>query len=141
CWAVAEVAGSAMSGRVTKAGKYLQLGSRGLLYCSQLQSFTVPFVTESSADPDWVETSIWPGQAWRLRFAISPLGDPAKRVSLCAAKQRWPFLRKRLSDRPGLSVPAAMNITGTTVFVPIGITEDDWAAILADLGEELRSAA
>jgi hypothetical protein len=30
-------------------------------------------------------------------------------------------------------VSAAMNITGTTVFVPTDVSTDDWALILGDL--------
>ncbi len=141
CWAVAGVSSSAMSGRVTKAKKYLTLGSKGLLYCNELQSFTVPFITESNADASRVETSIWPGETWHLPFAIRPLGNPSKTVSAYAAKRRWQFLQKRLHERPGLSVPALMNFTGATAFVPINISDEDWAAILADLGGEFKNAA
>src|SRR5690349_14004001 len=80
-WAVAEVSKRAMRSRITKAETYLKLGSRGLLYCKETQSFTVPFETESAADPLRVERIISPGQAWHLPFAIRPLGDPSKRVS------------------------------------------------------------
>jgi hypothetical protein len=48
------------------------------------------------------------------------------------AEKRWPILQKKRKE-PYHGVSAAMNITGTTVFVPVDITDDDWHVILADL--------
>jgi hypothetical protein len=48
----------------------------------------------------------------------------------------------RASESKQSSVSAAMNITGTTVFVPVEITEEDREIILRDLADpELLSAA
>jgi hypothetical protein len=45
------------------------------------------------------------------------------------ARARWPVLQKSTQK----SVSAAMHITGTTVFVPVQITNEDWEIILCDL--------
>jgi len=129
-WAVATVSPAMMKGRRTKAEKYMHPGSRGLFYCNPTHSFTVPFITESKADPIAVVGDIWP-EMWELPFYIKPLGDPSRQIPAEEAWRRWPILKKR-EDRAG-GVSAAMNITGTTVFVPVDITEEDWRIILQDL--------
>ncbi|MEX0735152.1 MAG: hypothetical protein WD051_11055 [Steroidobacteraceae bacterium] len=126
-WAVAETKPADTRARVTKS-KRLKIGSLGLLYCKETHSFTTPFLVYSEPDPDQVVTDIWP-ERWRLPFRIHPLGSPQRQVRMDDAKARWPTLKK--SQAP--SVTAAMNITGTTVFVPREITPDDWAMILTDL--------
>ena len=131
-WAVATVSQSAMRGRMTKARKYLHVGDRGLLYNNPTHSFTTPFIVTSTADPYEVENDVWP-EPWALPFSISPLGGPHKQLPNEVAVNRWPFLRHLMRDRGG--VPAAMNLTGTTVFVPIEISEADWELILGDLAD------
>lgn len=130
-WAVATVSRSAMAGRISKAEKYMDVGSFGLLYCNPIQSFTVPFVVKSKADPTAVERDIWP-EPWVLPFDIEPLGSPDKFLSKNEAERRWPILERRMP--PYTSVSAALNFTGTTVFVPVEISVHEWDAILADLG-------
>lgn len=129
-WAVATVGGSQMQGRITKARRYLKVGSRGLLYCASSHSFTVPFLVESPADPSAVVTDVWP-EAWVLPFKIKPLGDPSRKVPAGSAKLLWPYLQARPDMHGG--VTAAMNATGTTAFVPIHASEEDWTIILRDL--------
>jgi hypothetical protein len=70
-WAVAKVTDSAHTGRTTKARRYFEPGSHGLLYCRETQSFTTPFVATSRADPDAVIKNIWP-EGWVLPFSINP---------------------------------------------------------------------
>jgi len=130
-WAVATVGGSQMRGRITKARRYLTVGSRGILYCGPLHSFTVPFLVESPADPSAVITDIW-REPWVLPFKIQPLGDPSKKLHAESAKLLWPCLHDKAHKHGG--VTAAMNATGTTAFVPIQASEEDWAMILRDLG-------
>jgi hypothetical protein len=132
-WAVATVSSSQMQGRITKARKYLKVGSRGLLYCKPTQAFTVPFIVESPADPHKIVTDIWP-EPWVLPFTIKPLGDPSKKVHAELAKLRWPYLQKRPHMHGG--VTAAMNATGVTTFVPIDISSEDWKIILDDLATD-----
>ena len=118
-----------MKSRSTKAQKYLATGSRGVLYCNPHHAFTVPFLVTTRVDPIKVVTNIWP-EPWVLPFGIEPLGDLSKRVSKESAQLRWPVLQRR-AHYP--NVTAAMNLTGTTVFVPIDITDEDWKMILSDL--------
>src|SRR4051812_45806393 len=94
-WAVATVSSSAMAGRISKAKKYMDVGSLGLLYCNPTHSFTVPFVVKSKANPWMVEADIWP-EAWVLPFDIEPLGPPDIQISNKAAEERWPLLKRRM---------------------------------------------
>lgn len=137
-WAVATVSDSQMRGRVTKANKYLKNGSRGLLYCAPTQSFTVPFIVMSSADPHKIVKDIWP-EPWVLPFKINPLGNPSRKISAASAELRWPYFHRRPHLWGG--VTAAMNATGVTVFVPVDISEEDWTLILADLGTDVEQTA
>lgn len=130
-WAVATLLNlGAMAARARKAEKYLYPGALGLLYCNPKHSFTTPFIVRSKADQGRIVTDIWP-EPWCLPFNIEPLGDPSRMVLAKEAKERWPIVKDRLGPRGG--VTAAMNITGTTVFVPVTITPEDWAIICDDL--------
>jgi hypothetical protein len=128
-WAVATVSDAAMKGRITKARRYLAPGSKGLLYCNPTHAFTTPFIVKSRADPDAVVREIWP-EPWVLPFEIEPLGDPTRQLPAKSALLRWPFLLNRPHYK---SVTAAMNITGSTVFVPVDISDEDWRTMLDDL--------
>jgi hypothetical protein len=131
-WAVATLLNqSAMADRVTKAERYVQPGAYGVLYCNPLHSFTSPFIVRSRVDPLRVVTDIWP-EPWRLPFAIKTLGDLSKRVHKAQAAERWPTLRARIKPRR-CGVSGAFNITGTTGFVPVSITAEDWVFICNDL--------
>jgi hypothetical protein len=129
-WAVAKVTDTAMKARITKAERNLRPGDLGLLYCNPLHAFTVPFIVETRADPGAVITNVWP-EPWVLPFDIAPLGDLRRSVEQNDAMGRWPIIQKRLAPSGGVS--AAMNITGTTVFVPVEIELADWRIILDDL--------
>ncbi len=131
-WAVATVSDTAMKSRQTKARRNLIVGSKGLLYCNPRHSFTVPFLVTTPPDLEAVVTDVWP-EAWVLPFGIEPLGNFSRSVSKEEAQARWPFLAHRMSFDGYNSVSAAMNFTGTTVFVPLEITEQDWELILSDL--------
>lgn len=126
-WAVSETSPSDMKARITKA-KRMKIGAAGLLYCKASHSFTTPFLVCSEPDPVREVTDIWP-EKWRLPFRIHPLGSPAKQLHHEQAKARWPLLKKVGAG----GVSAAMNITGTTVFVPNEVSADDWASVLSDL--------
>jgi hypothetical protein len=133
-WAVATLPNQqSMAGRVTKALRYLRPGDFGVLYCNPLHSFTTPFIVRSCVDPEKVVTDVWP-EAWVLPFKIQTLGDLSRQVSAEDAAEDWPVVKRRMAAnyrRGGIS--AAMNITGTTVFVPVDITEEDWNRICSDL--------
>lgn len=135
-WAVATLLNQqAMAGRITKAEKNLRPGDLGVLYCNPTHSFTTPFIVRSHADPDEVVLDVWP-EPWRLPFKIETLGDISRQISSDLAAKYWPVLKRRLQANQGRGgVSAAMNITGTTVFVPVEITGEDWEAILEDLAK------
>lgn len=129
-WAVATVSDPAMRSRLTKARRYLEPGDCGLLYCNPTHAFTVPFIVESKADPSAVILDIWP-EPWVLPFHIRPLGNANRQLPQTLAQTRWSVLQRRMN--PGDSVSGKMNITGTTVFVPVMISEAEWQEILRDL--------
>jgi len=126
-WAVAETSSPNMKSRITKS-KRMTVGALGLLYCSETQSFTTPFLVYSEPDPKEVVTDVWP-ERWRLPFRIHALGDPSRQVHKDKASLKWPVL----VNSSKTSVSAAINFTGTTIFVPVEITADDWAMMVDDL--------
>jgi hypothetical protein len=126
-WAVAETSPTDMKGRITKA-KRMKVGALGIIYCTETQSFTTPFITVSEPDAGKTIDTIWQ-ESWRLPFSIHPLGNPSRQVHASTAKQKW----AALANVGAGGVSAAMNITGTTVFVPVDISADDWALMLSDL--------
>lgn len=127
-WAVATTSDSDMKARRTKADRYLSVGDKGLLYCNETHSFTTPFIVASRVNPTAVVTDVW-SSPWVFPFDIEPLGDPSKQVHADVAKKFWPILQ----NSPHKSVSAAMNITGTTVFVPNEIDEVQWSMIMDSL--------
>ncbi len=128
-WAVAETSESDMKSRITKS-RTMKVGSAGILYCNQTHSFTTPFLVYSVPDPEKVIIDIWP-ERWRLPFRILPLGTPEKQMHKDIAAEKLKILSRM---GPG-GVSAAMNITGTTVFVPKEIPEEDWATIISELAQ------
>jgi hypothetical protein len=130
-WAVSTLNNvGAMTARASKAEKYLYPGALGLLYSNQDHAFTVPFIIRSKADQAKVVTDVWP-EPWRLPFKIQTLGTRSRMVSAENAKDRWPVVKRRLHARGGVS--AAMNLTGTTVFVPVPVSAEERDIILGDL--------
>jgi hypothetical protein len=127
-WAVSTASDAANRGRITKAKKNFGPGSLGLLYCSEIHAFTVPFISRSHADPNEVVVDIWP-EPWILPFSIQPLGDLTKTLKADLAKVLWPML----ADSGAGGVTAALNITGATVFVPTEISDHDWQLVLENL--------
>ncbi len=126
-WAVAETSPTDMKARITKS-KRMKVGSLGILYCNCTHSFTTPFVVVSEPNETKVVSDVWP-EKWRLPFSIHPLGNPTRQVDSTTAKQKW----SALANVGAGGVPAAMNITGTTVFVPVEVSADDWALMFSDL--------
>lgn len=136
-WAVATLLNQqSMAGRRTKAQRYLRPGDLGLFYCNVTHCFTTPFIISSTADIDRVELDIWP-EPWCLPFSIEPMGDLTKQISGELAGQCWSVARRRLQANHGRGgISAAMNITGTTVFVPVEVSQDEWEEICGDLCDE-----
>lgn len=126
-WAVSELSPPDMQSRITKS-KRMKVGSLGLLYCSDNQSFTTPFLVYSQPDPEQVIEDIWP-ERWWLPFRIHPLGNPTRMIHKDEAKKEWPVLKNSASN----NITAVLNITGITVFVPSPISAEDWDLILRHL--------
>lgn len=124
-WAVSKI--DDMKARITKSGR-LDVGSFGLIYCSETSSFTTPFVVLSKPDTGRIVSNIWP-ESWALPFRIHPLGNPHRQLHVDQAKSKW----RVLSSLGQGGVTAAMNLTGTTVFVPKEVQSEDWTKILEDL--------
>ncbi len=140
-WAVSNSSmASTTAGRRSKASKYLSVGSFGLIYCTPLKSFTMPFVTRTTADPFRIEKDVWP-EGWAFPFLIEPLGDLSRRIYKDDAAARWPFLGHKMYHEGHQSALTAMNGTGVCVFVPIMISEGDWELILSDLGWSQRNGS
>lgn len=138
-WAVATLLNQqTMAARRTKAQRYLHPGAFGVLYCNPLHAFTTPFIVRSRADLYSVVMDIWP-EPWCLPFKIETLGNSERRMSAEEAAKRWPIVMQRLDANNGRGgISAAMNITGTTVFVPVSITGEDWEQICNDLATKRR---
>ena len=117
-WAVSESKDT--QARITKS-LAMRVGSLGVLYCTEVHSFTTPFIVYSKPDPNKVVNDIWP-EKWRLPFKIHPLGTPHRLLHMDKAKEILPILKSSNVS----SVSAALNITGTTVFVPKDLTTKDW---------------
>jgi hypothetical protein len=126
-WAVKETSESDMKVRITKSRR-MTVGSIGVLYCNDTHSFTTPFLVLSEPELDRAVTDIWP-ERWRLPFRIHAFGNPTRQVHKDKASSKWPVLKKTTAS----SISAAMNLTGTTVFVPKEIAAEDWALIITDL--------
>jgi len=126
-WAVSRVDATTAAARETRSSN-LGRFSRGLLYSSDGQVFTVPFRVKSLPE-NRVETKVWPGETWEFPFGIYPLGSPEKILGLPTASMSWPFMRGMRN--PSIEV---RGMSGLTVFAPNTISLDDWNLILKDLG-------
>ena len=129
-WAVTYVNEATMKGRHTKATG-LKKGDAGLLYCSENQSFTVPFLMKSFPEFCMVH-DVWP-EPWSLPFDIKPLGSPDKFMNLNTMTHEL-----GISGNPTFSLN---GLNGRTIFVPNKITDLVWSWILKNLGSEPASNA
>jgi len=106
----------------------MRAGSLGLLYCSEIHSFTTPFMVSSKPDTSKIITDVWP-EHWQLSFRILPLGNPTRLVHKDKAKQEWRVLKNSGKN----NITFVLNITATTVFIPSQIDPEDWEIILKDV--------
>src|SRR6476620_106537 len=77
-WAISEQQAAKVSGAVSKSND-LRVGSRGIIYCSDSQTFTTPFLVASKPEPDKRIDNVWP-EIWTLPFRIMPLGTPRRQL-------------------------------------------------------------
>jgi hypothetical protein len=103
-----------------KARRHFRNGSFGLLYCSEGQFFTTPFVANSTADLTAKVDNIW-DETWYLPFEMRPLGDLQRQMPKDLAERMW-------------RAPLIRYVPPITVFSPIEVDDEDWRAIRRDLG-------
>lgn len=125
-WAVARSEDPTFSKvRAAKAAR-MPVGAFGLLYCTEVQSFTVPFVVYSGVSDETVK-DIWP-EEWILPFHIKPLGTPNRRMRRDKAKDLLPSVQARGTDLNKLiPVPPTFAFNGSE------IGDDDWAVLIKEL--------
>ena len=71
-WAVSNSLNEGTNKRRRTLAQKMPIGSFGVLYCSEIHSFTSPFVVYSKPDESRIETNVWKGE-WVLPFSIKPL--------------------------------------------------------------------
>lgn len=124
-WAVSNIL-AVKAGTITKA-QGLKVGSLGLIYCSDTQEFTTPFIVKAS--PKEVEVKdIWP-EAWGLPFEISPLGSPKKRLAKDSVAKEMPSVLEA-----GKHWNKILYVQPSFSFQASEITPEDWAYLFARLG-------
>jgi hypothetical protein len=128
-WAVSQRHESGMKELVTKS-KRMQIGSIGLLYCSEVQALTTSFIVYSTPDDQKVIENVWP-EAWVMPFRIHPLGTPQKQLHKSDAVKLLPVFRAKNSTNIG----HVFAIQPTTVFVPSEVSTEDWRIIVERLAE------
>lgn len=126
-WAVSESQATDLS-IVGKARK-LPVGAFGIFWCTETQSFTVPFVIRSPPDTNRTVSNVWP-ESWRLPFQIVPLGGPHRQLSKHDLKSRLPGLRT--SGRDWTHV---FHIQPTRVFAASEIDDGDWHLLFEALAD------
>ncbi len=126
-WAVSERDESFMRGLVTRAQR-MNIGSAGILYCSDGKYFTTPFLVYSPPQQDVLVTDVWP-QEWVLPFRIHPLGSPEKKYPLEKPKKELPVLINAPTENAG----HILRLQPTTVFVPTEVSAEDWEILLRNL--------
>jgi len=118
---------SVNKGRATKASK-MPIGAFGLLYCSEDQTYSTPFVVLSKPAPNVSIANVWP-ETWVLPFQIRALGSPEKPLP----RTQMPKLLPTLRNNPRLGVDDLIEIKGVQSFNASTITEADWAALFEAL--------
>lgn len=124
-WAVAETQAK-MPGAATKAKK-LRVGSLGLLYCSETQEVTTPFVITSQPEVDREISNIW-AEAWHFPFHLTALGSPVRTIHKDALKEELPSARKTKKQWNKV-----LYVQPQFVFQASVIDDDDWEYLYSRL--------
>ena len=104
----------------------MPIGAAGLFYCSaHPEFFTVPFLVESQPEDIPID-GVW-DERWFLPFAIRPLGEPGRQVTLTHAYDTWQRLKEveHLTD--------AINLGPATAFDSTWFPRVDWDLILEQM--------
>ena len=125
-WAVSNGQGANASIRGKAAN--LPVGAFGLLYCVDLQSLTTPFLITSRPDMNASVGNVWLDE-WVLPFSIFPLGSPRHQIQKDDLANLLPSLK---GGRPWTQL---IHFQPITAFAPSDLSDDDWAAIAAELVE------
>jgi hypothetical protein len=117
-WAVAESQAN-MPGCATKAAG-LRLGSLGLLYCSETQVVTTPFVVTSRPDTGATIANVW-ADTWHFPFGITPLGSPMRTIHKDTLTAELPSV-----VNGGSQWNRVLYVQPQFVFQASPVTDDDW---------------
>jgi hypothetical protein len=130
-WAVSPALDSVMSARRTRA-RDVRVGDRGILYTRKgpYPVLTTPFTFASEPDLYGSISGVWP-EAWEMPFKIRPFGSPKRVWNAHHAAQQLPFN----AERQETNLSSVFNVTGTTVFAPIEIGEEDWSMLVRRLAD------
>jgi hypothetical protein len=124
-WAIS--ANQANSSGTNTKSKSIKIGSLGLLYCSDSQEFTTPFIITSVPLTGVSISNIWP-EEWWFPFGMHPLGTPDKRLHKDNIKQNLPSL---------INTQAQWNrvlyVQPNFVFQKSLITTEDWEYLFQNL--------
>ena len=128
-WAVGKSSDPTFSkGRITKAAK-MPVGSFGILYCNETNSYTTPFVVYSRPDPKRTISNIW-AEPWVLPFGIKPLGNPTLSMSIEQARELLPSMQEEGRDDPRKHL---ITVQGNFAFQASHISESDWTVLIEKL--------
>ncbi len=129
-WAVPQGDDTWMKTIKTKS-KEMTVGSCGIMYCSETQALTTPFLVYSPIDYEKTVKNVWP-EEWKLPFSILPLGTPNRQLSIKDAFEKLSVLR----DSGKTNITHVLHIPTMRVFTPNEISENDWAVIIENLAEK-----
>jgi hypothetical protein len=124
-WAVSRKQ-AALPGTKTKA-RSVGIGAFGILYCSDTQEFTTPFVITSMPDATRSIDRIWP-EEWWFPFNIHPLGSPDRMIHKDELKETLPSLRTT-----GSKWNRTLYVQPNFVFQSSPTTFADWQFLYAKL--------
>ena len=131
-WAISAQQAQKVGGAVQKS-MHMGVGSLGLIYGSETQTFTTPFLVASKPNPDTTITNIWL-EPWTLAFRVLPLGTPRKQLHKDDIKATLPSLRDSIRQWNHL-----LLVQPTTVFVPSEIQQSDWEALMIRLADDVSA--
>jgi hypothetical protein len=134
-WAVSADAEDSMTKAWKTKARAVRVGQAGVIYRSQDQVFTMPFLFASVPAADREVDDIWP-ERWVLPFSIYPLGSPHRTWRAREALGKLEVFRA--TQHPTLN---DFYVKATQSFTPMEIPESDWGIFLQHLAEVPSSPA